>query len=82
MTVAAHLARGGIPGGMPKRRKKKDFNPGGHKGKLHRELHIPEGEKIPQARLEAAMHSKNREVRDDAIRAHTMEGWHKGKKKH
>ena len=54
----------------------KDFKPGGHKGKLHRELGIPEGEKIPQARLEAAEHSSNREVRNDAIRAKTMEGWH------
>ena len=54
----------------------KKFNPGGHKGKLHRELHIPEGKKIPQKRLQTAEHSKNREVRDDAIRAKTMEGWH------
>lgn len=55
---------------------KKAFNPGGHKGKLHRELGIPEGQKIPAKRLQAAEHSKNREVRDDAIRAKTMEGWH------
>lgn len=59
---------------------KKDFKPGGEKGKLHRELGIPEGEKIPEARLEAATHSRDREVRDDAIRAKTMEGWrHAGK---
>jgi len=57
---------------------KKDFRPGGQKGKLHRELGIKEGAKIPAARLSAAMHSPNREVRDDAIRAHTMEGWHHG----
>ena len=56
----------------------KGFHPGGHKGKLHHELGVPEGEKIPHARLEAAMHSHNTEVRDDAIRANTMEHWHHG----
>lgn len=54
------------------------FNPGGHKGKLHRELGVPVGKKIPAKRLAAAEHSSNREVRDDAIRAKTMEGWHHG----
>jgi hypothetical protein len=57
----------------------KGFNPGGHKGKLHRELNIPEDQKIPPERLQAAMNSPNREVRNDAIRAKTMEGWdHRG----
>lgn len=59
--------------------KKKAFNPGGQKGKLHRELHVPAGEKIPAKKLAKAEHSKDREVRDDAIRAKTMEGWHHGK---
>ncbi|MDE2103871.1 MAG: hypothetical protein KGL39_41930 [Patescibacteria group bacterium] len=58
--------------------KTKGFNPGGHKGKLHDELNIPRGQKIPQARLKSAMKSPNREVRDDAIRANTMEHWHHG----
>jgi hypothetical protein len=52
------------------------FHPGGERGKLHRELHIPEGEKIPHARLEAAMGSSDTEIRNDAIRANTMEHWH------
>lgn len=56
----------------------KPFRPGGHRGKLHSELGIPQGEKIPQARLAAAEHSSDREVRNDAIRAKTMEGWHHG----
>lgn len=57
----------------------KAFNPGGHKGKLHRELGIPEGQKIPAGRLAAAERSSNREVRNDAIRAKTMKSWnHKG----
>lgn len=58
--------------------KKKDFHPGGEKGKLHRELGIPEGEKIPAGRLEAATHSRDPEIKRDAIRAKTMEKWHHG----
>jgi hypothetical protein len=54
-----------------------EFHPGGEKGKLHRELGIPQAEKIPKGRLREAMHSKNREVRDDAIRADTMSHWAK-----
>lgn len=56
----------------------KPFKPGGSRGKLHRELGIAEGKKIPAARLAQAEHSRNREVRNDAIRAETMEGWHHG----
>jgi hypothetical protein len=56
----------------------KAFNPGGHKGKLHRELGVPVGKKIPPGKLAAAEKSKNRTVRDDAIRAKTMEGWKHG----
>lgn len=54
---------------------------GGSHGKLHRELDIPEGEKIPQARLAKAEHSDNPEIKRDAIRAKTMEGWQHGKKR-
>ena len=50
---------------------------GGHRGKLHRELGIPVSEKIPAARLEQAAHSKNPEIRRDAIRAQTMKKWKK-----
>ena len=56
----------------------KGFHPGGEKGKLHRELGIATDKKIPPARLRAAAHSKDREIRDDAIRAETMEHWHHG----
>jgi hypothetical protein len=60
----------------------KPFKPGGHKGKLHRETGIAEGQKIPAAKLEAATHSPDREKRNDAIRAGTMKKWnHSGKKK-
>jgi hypothetical protein len=53
----------------------KKFNPGGHKGKLHRELGIAEGKKIGKARLAKAAHSKNPEVARDAKRAQTMGKW-------
>jgi len=45
------------------------------KGGLHRALHIPEGEKIPAERLEAAKNSKNEHVRHMANFAHTMSGF-------
>ena len=53
----------------------KKFNPGGEKGKLHRELGIPEKEKIGKSRLSAAAHSQNPEIARDAKRAQTMGKW-------
>ena len=58
---------------------KKDFHPGGEKGKLHREIGVPEGEKIPAEKLAKATHSSNPETRRDAIRARTMKDWSKSK---
>lgn len=60
---------------------KAKFHPGGEKGKLHRELGISEDKTIPAARLEAAAHSSNPEIKRDAIRAQTMKGWHHDGKK-
>jgi hypothetical protein len=59
---------------------KEDFNPGGHKGKLHREMGIAEDKTIPAARLNAAASKSNPNVeeRNDAIRAKTMKSWHHG----
>ncbi len=54
-----------------------NFNPGGHKGKLHRELNIPVGEKIGKSRLAEAAHSSDPEIKRDAIRAQTMGKWKK-----
>jgi hypothetical protein len=54
----------------------KGFHPGGEKGKLHREMGIPVGQKIPAQRLKAATHSSNPSIKRDAIRAETMKGWH------
>lgn len=55
-----------------------NFHPGGERGKLHRELGIPEDQKIPAGRLASAKHSDNPEIRRDAIRADTMKHWHHG----
>jgi hypothetical protein len=68
------LDRGGKSDWTPK----KDFHPGGKKGKLHSELGIPESEKIGASRIAEATHSKDPEIRRDAIRARTMSKWHKG----
>lgn len=47
------------------------------KGGLHDALHIPQDEKIPAERLEAARNSKNSHVAHMANFAHTMGGFKK-----
>ena len=47
-----------------------------HKGALHRTLGVPEGEKIPEAKLEAAAHSKDPTTRKRAALAETLKGMH------
>lgn len=59
--------------------KKPTFKPGGKPGKLHREIGVPVGKKIPPAKLKAAEHSKSPVIKRDAVRAKTMEGWKSGK---
>lgn len=44
------------------------------KGKLHKELHIPEGKKIPESKLEKAEHSKNPKLKKRAVLAATLKG--------
>lgn len=51
-------------------------------GALHRHLGVPEGEKIPAEKLEAARHSKNPTIRREAALAHTLGGFHHGNKHH
>jgi len=46
-----------------------------HKGGLHRALGVPEGETIPEEKLQAARNSKNPHVARMANFAHTMKGW-------
>lgn len=43
-----------------------------HPGKLHRDLHVPEGEKIPDKKLAKAEHSKNPSIRREANLAKTL----------
>ena len=47
-----------------------------HPGALHRELGVPEGEKIPEKKLEKAEHSDNPTLRRRANLAKTMKGFH------
>ncbi len=44
----------------------------GSKGKLHRELGVPEGEKIPAKKLKKAEHSKSPTIRKQANLAKTL----------
>lgn len=48
---------------------------------MHRELGIPEDQRIPAKRLASAARSDNPEIRRDAIRAETMKKWHHGPRK-
>lgn len=43
-----------------------------HPGKLHRELGVPEGEKIPAKKLAKAEHSKSPTLRREANLAKTL----------
>ena len=45
-----------------------------NKGKLHRELHVKEGEKIPAKKLAKAEKSKNPTIRKEANLARTLKG--------
>ncbi len=47
-----------------------------NKGGLHRALHVPEGEKIPAAKIEAASH-KGGKIGKEANLAKTLKGLHK-----
>jgi hypothetical protein len=80
--MALSAARTGVPN-TEGFKMVKAFNPGGHKGKLHREMGVPEGTKIPAKALRAAAtQTANPEKRRDAIRAETMKKWHHtGRKK-
>lgn len=55
---------------------------GSHKGLLHKHLGVPEGEKIPEEKLRAALHSGNATIRKEAVLARTLKGMkHKHKTK-
>lgn len=47
-----------------------------HPGALHTELHVPQGQKIPQAKLTAATHSQDPTERRRAVLAETLKNMH------
>ena len=47
------------------------------KGKLHKELGVAMGKKIPEKKLEKAEHSKNPSLRKKAVLAETLKGFRK-----
>lgn len=47
------------------------------KGKLHRELGVPEGHKIPAKKLAKAAHSKSPTIRKEVALAKTLKGFKK-----
>lgn len=53
----------------------KAINPA-HRGALHRELHVPEGEKIPAGKIAKAAHSSNPTLAKRARLAQTLKGLH------
>ena len=48
-----------------------------HPGALHRELGVPQGQKIPAAKVEAATHSTNPVLAQRARLAETLKGLRK-----
>ena len=46
-----------------------------HEGELHRELHVPLGKRIPEAKIEHAKHSSDPHVRAQATFAENAEHW-------
>lgn len=47
-----------------------------HPGALHKELHVPSGEKIPEKKLNKAAHSSNPTLKKRAVLAKTLKGMH------
>ena len=50
-----------------------------HKGLLHKELGVKEGEKIPESKLESAKHSSNPAERKRATFAENAKHWARGR---
>lgn len=48
-----------------------------HPGKLHKELGVPEGKKIPANKLAKAAHSKNPTIRKEVALAKTLKKFKK-----
>lgn len=73
-----------VDGSAPRGRADKRTRGGGihikpeNKGKLHKELGVPEGEKIPAKKIAAAKNSSNPAERKRAVFAANAKKWHKG----
>lgn len=52
--------------------------PKSSKGKLHKALGVPVGEKIPAKKLAKAEHSSNPKIKKEAVLAKTLKGFKKG----
>lgn len=52
-----------------------------HEGRLHANLGVPAGQKIPASKLAAAKHSSSPAVRKQATFAANAKKWHHAKKK-
>ena len=52
--------------------------PKSSKGKLHRELGVKEGQKIPAKKLAKAEKSKNPTIKKEANLAKTLKSFHRG----
>ncbi len=48
-----------------------------HPGALHKSLGVPQGEKIPEKKIEKAAHSDNPTLAKRARLAETLKGFHK-----
>lgn len=70
------MATGGTINKMAKGGKKWIGKAIKHPGKLHRDLHVPEGEKIPASKMKKAEHSKSPAIRREASLAHTLGKMH------
>lgn len=49
-----------------------------HKGELHSDLGVPQGQPIPAAKLESAKNSENPAVRKRAVFAQNAKNWNHG----
>jgi len=61
----------------PKKFIQKALSKPGSKGKLHRELGVPEGQKIPAKKMQKALHSSDPKMRKQANFARTLRGLRK-----
>lgn len=72
MPMTTGSAPEALVGGKPTKKPLQRIAETMHKGGLHEALGIPQGEKIPEKRIEAATHSEDPKERKQAILAETF----------